>query len=1411
MARRERIAPVILVLGTVSVGSVWATPPDPPEPTREVWEQLDVVPMPKRVRLTGRDVAIVPGKAVLVVGAQKARQAEIGAEWINRRLRKLGCGALPVVSEANVPSTALRIVIGTRSGNGLIEQAAEAEVLNVGPSNPGRRGYEIRTSTDGRTVYLAGADAIGTLYACVTFAELFESPQAAAMKGRQSGPGDGPRAVNWRMAEVRDWPDLVWLAEGNNLFNPEFYLLRQEIMWTRDVTGDKVARYVEAMKKHIDRLLRWKFSALESAPVAQYWRRRDVERYREAWPLVAAGFREISAYARDRGLSIMSHCYSPFVGRQSEFPEAPERCATLHNGKRWRGTIRCWSMDEQRRVSAGRLAEFLAEGGVADMAFHDTDTGGFLNPAQWEYRCEVCRKRWGNDYATATLNKYMIYVRALREHAPGCRINIVFYPYSMACVHQESAEAHLASKFGPSPDQARRAKEIVDRYTRFYRMMAAKMPADVRFCLREAPAEPVRRFYDVIDPHGGYIGFKLISEQWKTFYDVSPSWAPGLLSGRDDMLGWVAALEYFVPLKMLAVRQYTWNTRTPGAQPLVEQPLFERWRDSEPRGEVYSRVLPLVTRNLFGPRAGPDIAEAVGPNVAYNQIFESPFRMRKQLDTYEEMKRQADEAVKGCAAADRVFAKLQASSDQFGMTPYALRRFLYIREVLHCCRLMATLRGLHLRAREEALKGELDKAQGTVADARAFLVTVRPTLERLIAERPPDPVYDSHYTGSHDHWRRWRLYTPHCLLNPKLHGKELGLSFERMGERLEQIAEELPALAASGMLPDRVVENLRKRSQMHVGSVDQGLTIDGQATEPEWARALPVEAFWTHPEWETIARADTRVRFLRDDDTLYMAAEMWMPAGTKMVAETAEDDNHDLFKDEHVELFLNPSANGESYFHIAVNALGAVYEKRVVFRKGQGGGLLRETDEEWAAPGARFVTTRAPSRWVVEGAIPLSALGITSWTGRWHVNVGRQSPRSGGEVEVSAPMRPKPRSFHDTSKFLRMQFDDLPAPPPQVSIEVAGLRVDDQTYDDGVATTCVFEVDLRSDRILHDVVFTAECLDARGEAVSNAQVLALDRLTFVRDGRERLRAVFPDTIKQGALRLVLTSAEATAGALMRIGDWPGAGTVAPLLARSGDRTEAADIRSSPALIAPCRFAGEVVVPGEEQPTRLLDRRRGTIEFWFRPLWTEVHPAGEVCAPWLPDMAFVYCGVLRTRAPATTNQSCFAILHDLGRNSLSWSIKNRNYAGWATAHGQTDRNVWRDRSWHHLACVWDHDADESSQLRLYVDGHRHRDRVSGTHLDRLGDDKGVEMDAVVYPVQLLSMSSGRRRARVAMDELRISRTPRYTADFEVVARELALDADTTALFHFNGTTSGEGVSAAGRRYEVRAVPGVPGYH
>ena len=170
-------------------------------------------------------------------------------------------------------------------------------------------------------------------------------------------------------------------------------------------------------------------------------------------------------YARARGIRSLAYSVSPFVGLIEEYPDAPKRCITGTGRGRYKNYLRCWSMDKERCETARRMAHSIADSGITDLAFHDTDTGAFLNPARWGDRCDVCRERWGDDYAAATVNKHLIFCEEIKRAAPRCRLHFVIYPYQISVLTQRGAEQYLADLTGRAP-VSRTRRGVCERSTR---------------------------------------------------------------------------------------------------------------------------------------------------------------------------------------------------------------------------------------------------------------------------------------------------------------------------------------------------------------------------------------------------------------------------------------------------------------------------------------------------------------------------------------------------------------------------------------------------------------------------------------------------------------------------------------------------------------------------------------------------------------------------------------------------------------------------------------------------------------------------------------------------------------------------------------------------------------------------------
>ena len=1341
----------------VCVSGSLAAPADPPKPDRKVWEQVDIVPMPKRIRLTGRYVALAPGKAALVVGARKCRQAEIGADWINRRIKKLGGAALPVVAEGKAPARGLRIVIGVRKGAGLIEKAARDGVVNVGKGNPGPRGYEIRASQDGRTIYLAGADPIGALYACVSFAGLIENKNAV---------------VAWRQAEVRDWPDTIYIVMGDDWVGmttmPELFVLVKGMKYNTKPGPEQRRRYLSEIQKTYDRLLRWKVTLLGYSGAGS-----DGRRFAPSKGL--AVIREGMEYGRDRGVDGFFWCEFPFVTLVRNHPELKGK--GLPAGTRWPQWIRSWVMDDARRETARNLAAHYKHIGITHIGFHDSDTGGYDNPAQWNLRTEASRKRWGDDYVAATIHKHMIYYDEIKKAAPDARMHVTVYPYNLAALRLKACEDYLAHRYGRGPEVTALARKYKKRYETFWRRLNRRMPKDVTFCIRENVPDVVQAYRKLTPGRGAFIWYALMSHAWKSFFSEAPRWTGTYCDNPKDVI-FCRYSDYFIPLQSLAVREYSWNVKAPGAAPWNRLPAREQWKHCEPKGEIYTVILPHIVRNMFGREAAPDITLAVSQNIDPRQIFGSVwYKSLLRVFTYAEIKRQADMAEKGAAALDRVWDKCQKRGDRLGMDDYTFVRFTHLREVFHSSKWMAKARAENLLARDLAMKQHVKAADAAVQKGLAFVEQGKADLARLVKERPENTIFQK---KDYNRWAGgWRAFTADRV------------DLEVVRKRLARTRVEFKQLGSLGAAPKRIVDGFAWRRVVRGMMTRKAVEINGRLDEPAWAGAYPTESFFVYGKGKRIARAHTRARILCDDKNVYVGFDCWTP-GERPVADK-----------DTVEVFLKPLSLGSDYVHFLLNAGGGVRDQRCRLKR-VGRTLTWPLDNTWKCAGFASAVRKAAGRWTVEMKIPVASLRFgtpaQTWPRTLLTNLCRNCPLEGAN-ELSSILQPPTYNFHDPKGFQRLYWEKARPFAVEIGVEAMGLSVKTRTLADRIASVASFGLRVETNQVLHNLNIEVEAYGAAGKLHARNKLASVGRVFYLWNSPKRYEVIFLEERRQGGLKLILKSDEGRVEKWIRFGGWQGAKGKAGLFGPG---------IQGQALVAECFLPGTQILPGGKQ-RKILNAPAGCVEFWLKPNWRGnwLYPYSRREVRFQRNCLLHY-GPVRKRYPGYTNNSPLAIQREDLLGNLGVSLLGYRYAGWLSRVPLTNSAAWRPGAWRHVAFVWDASADRKNQLRIYVDGKKAAGLTSISHEHRLPKNPVVKLENTsAFGIQIGCLNSGLRAADAAIDELRISRTARYGKDFTPLRKGFELDRDTTALLHFDNDLSGEGMTPDGVRYSVNATPGVLG--
>jgi hypothetical protein len=169
----------------------------------------------------------------------------------------------------------------------------------------------------------------------------------------------------------------------------------------------------------------------------------------------------------------------------------------------------------------------------------------------------------------------------------------------------------------------------------------------------------------------------------------------------------------------------------------------------------------------------------------------------------------------------------------------------------------------------------------------------------------------------------------------------------------------------------------RQLSSQRVAAAPQ---IDGRLDDPCW-EALPPTTGFLELNSEKLAADQTVVRLGHDDRALYVAVECLVqdPARLPEAARVRNERGveSDFWKDgDHLEIFLDPDRDRQTYFHVAVKATGAQFDEI---------GLNPDWDGEWTARCAV-----GPDRWVAEIALPFAGLGLHPGVGQtWGLNIAR--------------------------------------------------------------------------------------------------------------------------------------------------------------------------------------------------------------------------------------------------------------------------------------------------------------------------------------------------------------------------------------------------------------------------------------
>jgi hypothetical protein len=209
----------------------------------------------------------------------------------------------------------------------------------------------------------------------------------------------------------------------------------------------------------------------------------------------------------------------------------------------------------------------------------------------------------------------------------------------------------------------------------------------------------------------------------------------------------------------------------------------------------------------------------------------------------------------------------------------------------------------------------------------------------------------------------------------------------------------LPAVNAWA-LTAQDLDKIRAVKRVDAVPITQPIRLDGILDEPEWERATPATDFYQQQPAEfELATRRTEVRFLYDDDTLYVGAVLYDPEPHRLIVNELKRDFGGSSGD-GFGLILDTFQDRRNAFGFLTNPGGAQRES-LGYENG------RRNDANWHGVWSVKTAIRADG-WSLEYAIPFKTLRFPeAGSQEWGLNMVRWARRA-NETSTWAPV---PRQF----------------------------------------------------------------------------------------------------------------------------------------------------------------------------------------------------------------------------------------------------------------------------------------------------------------------------------------------------------------------------------------------------------------
>ena len=222
-------------------------------------------------------------------------------------------------------------------------------------------------------------------------------------------------------------------------------------------------------------------------------------------------------------------------------------------------------------------------------------------------------------------------------------------------------------------------------------------------------------------------------------------------------------------------------------------------------------------------------------------------------------------------------------------------------------------------------------------------------------------------TASASDYKIWEhIYSPAVIKNlaDKFNKAEVAaqndkLAITRIKFMREQFLKPLQEASAKYFSLKNAISGL----SLQIPELKGKIVIDGKLNESAWLKSGKISLEPFKDKKGNIVT--TTVQVLRTVDKLYIAFICNEPLMNKTVAGKRSKDDPSIWKDNAIEIFLNPSGDQKRYYHLIINSEGALSDASCLKKE-----AAHTTDYKWDSE-IKYKVVKGKKSWTVEAVIPL--------------------------------------------------------------------------------------------------------------------------------------------------------------------------------------------------------------------------------------------------------------------------------------------------------------------------------------------------------------------------------------------------------------------------------------------------------